>query len=394
MKLYQLITLFLICCLPAKLIAETKPAKPIPAANLTHQYVPSLIGLRIALVVNQTSTIDQIHLVDSLRSLGIHIEKIFAPEHGFRGNIDAGATVLSSIDSLTCISIVSLYGDHKKPTKEDLQNCDLVLFDIQDVGVRFYTYLSTLHLVMEACAENSLPLMVLDRPNPNGSYIDGPVLDTSKFKSFVGMHPVPIVYGMTIGEYANMINGEHWLNNELKCNLTVIPVAAYDHSKFYTLPIKPSPNLVDNAAIIFYPSLCLFEGTVISVGRGTYSPFKQIGHPLLSAKYTSYFMPQAILGMSMTPPYLNQNCYGIDLQNTDANKFLEKGKINLNWLRELYRNYPNKTEFFNSFFNKLAGNNQLKKQIINNKSNWAIRHSWKKDLAKFKKTRAKYILYP
>jgi uncharacterized protein YbbC (DUF1343 family) len=346
------------------------------------------------MVVNQTSTINQIHLVDSLRSLGIHIEKIFAPEHGFRGDIDAGATVLSGIDSLTGISIVSLYGDHKKPTKEDLQNCDLVLFDIQDVGVRFYTYLSTLHLVMEACAENALPLMVLDRPNPNGSYIDGPVLDTSKFKSFVGMHPVPIVYGMTIGEYANMINGEKWLSKQLKCNLTVIPVAAYDHSQFYTLPIKPSPNLVDNAAIIFYPSLCLFEGTVISVGRGTYSPFKQIGHPLLSAKYTSNFTPQAIVGMSVTPPYLNQICYGIDLQNTDANKLLKKGKINLYWILELYRNYPNKTEFFNSFFNKLAGNEQLKKQIIRKKSIRAIRHSWKKDLANFKKIRAKYILYP
>ena len=394
MKIYQVLILFFICCLPAKLIADSKPAKPIPAANLTQQYVPSLLGLRIAMVVNQTSTINQIHLVDSLRSLGIHIEKIFAPEHGFRGDIDAGATVLSGIDSLTGISIVSLYGDHKKPTKEDLQNCDLVLFDIQDVGVRFYTYLSTLHLVMEACAENALPLMVLDRPNPNGSYIDGPVLDTSKFKSFVGMHPVPIVYGMTIGEYANMINGEKWLSKQLKCTLTVIPVAAYDHSQFYTLPIKPSPNLVDNAAIIFYPSLCLFEGTVISVGRGTYSPFKQIGHPLLSAKYTSNFTPQAIVGMSVTPPYLNHICYGIDLQNLDANKLLKKGKINLYWILELYRNYPNKTEFFNSFFNKLAGNEQLKKQIIRKKSIRAIRHSWKKDLANFKKIRAKYILYP
>jgi uncharacterized protein YbbC (DUF1343 family) len=394
MKIYQVLILFFICCLPAKLIADSKPAKPIPAANLTQQYVPSLLGLRIAMVVNQTSTINQIHLVDSLRSLGIHIEKIFAPEHGFRGDIDAGATVLSGIDSLTGISIVSLYGDHKKPTKEDLQNCDLVLFDIQDVGVRFYTYLSTLHLVMEACAENALPLMVLDRPNPNGSYIDGPVLDTIKFKSFVGMHPVPIVYGMTIGEYANMINGEKWLSKQLKCNLTVIPVAAYDHSQFYTLPIKPSPNLVDNAAIIFYPSLCLFEGTVISVGRGTYSPFKQIGHPLLSAKYTSNFTPQAIVGMSVTPPYLNQICYGIDLQNLDANKLLKKGKINLYWIIELYRNYPNKKEFFNSFFNKLAGNEQLKKQIIRKKSIRAIRHSWKKELANFKKIRAKYILYP
>jgi uncharacterized protein YbbC (DUF1343 family) len=394
MKIYQVLILFFIYCLPAKLIADSKPAKPIPAANLTQQYVPSLLGLRIAMVVNQTSTINQIHLVDSLRSLGIHIEKIFAPEHGFRGDIDAGATVLSGIDSLTGISIVSLYGDHKKPTKEDLQNCDLVLFDIQDVGVRFYTYLSTLHLVMEACAENALPLMVLDRPNPNGSYIDGPVLDTIKFKSFVGMHPVPIVYGMTIGEYANMINGEKWLSKQLKCNLTVIPVAAYDHSQFYTLPIKPSPNLVDNAAIIFYPSLCLFEGTVISVGRGTYSPFKQIGHPLLSAKYTSNFTPQAIVGMSVTPPYLNQICYGIDLQNLDANKLLKKGKINLYWILELYRNYPNKKEFFNSFFNKLAGNEQLKKQIIRKKSIRAIRHSWKKELANFKKIRAKYILYP
>jgi uncharacterized protein YbbC (DUF1343 family) len=394
MKLKHIITFLLFLSIQVVSFAANKPAKPIPAAHLTHLYVPAIQNLKVALVVNQTSTIYNKHLVDSLLKLGIHIEKIFAPEHGFRGDVDAGNDVPSSIDSLTGISIISLYGNHKKPNKADLNNCDIVIFDIQDVGVRFYTYLSTLHYVMEACAENAVPLMVLDRPNPNGSYIDGPVLDTSTCKSFVGLHPVPIVYGMTIGEYALMINGENWLSNHIKCDLKVIPNAAYTHSSFYTLPNKPSPNLTDNAAIVFYPSLCLFEGTVISVGRGTYSPFKQFGHPLLANKYTDQFTPIAIAGMSMNPPYLNQTCYGINLADFEANKILKKGKLNIEWIIEMYAQYPNKESFFNSFFNKLAGNTILKEQIIAGKSICSIRHSWKFDLEKFKKVRAKYLLYP
>ena len=394
MKLKHIITFLLFLSIQVVSFAANKPAKPIPAAHLTHLYVPAIQNLKVALVVNQTSTIYNKHLVDSLLKLGIHIEKIFAPEHGFRGDVDAGNDVPSSIDSLTGISIISLYGNHKKPNKADLNNCDIVIFDIQDVGVRFYTYLSTLHYVMEACAENAVPLMVLDRPNPNGSYIDGPVLDTTTCKSFVGLHPVPIVYGMTIGEYALMINGENWLSNRVKCDLKVIPTAAYTHASFYTLPNKPSPNLTDNAAIVFYPSLCLFEGTVISVGRGTYSPFKQFGHPLLANKYTDQFTPIAIAGMSMNPPYLNQTCYGINLADFEANKILKKGKLNIEWIIEMYAQYPNKEIFFNSFFNKLAGNTILKEQIIAGKSICSIRHSWKSDLEKFEKVRAKYLLYP
>ncbi len=390
MKKYSILLLLLFVCWEAN--AQSKAAKPIPAAYMLYNYLPALQNKKVGLVVNQTSTLEQTHLVDTLLKLGIAVDKIFAPEHGFRGNADAGEAVSSSTDDATGISIVSLYGDHKKPTSEDLKNLDILVFDIQDVGVRFYTYISTLHYVMEACAENKVKLLVLDRPNPNGSYVDGPVLNM-KYKSFVGMHPVPIVYGMTIGEYAMMINGEKWLKDGMQCDLQVIKNESYTHESFYSLPIKPSPNLLDIDAIILYPSLCLFEGTVISVGRGTYSPFKVIGNPELSQSYGFLFNPQSIEGMSKNPPFLNETCYGIDLQNYDTGGLLASKKINLKWLMEMYQNYPKKDQFFNSFFVKLTGTDELQKQIEAGKSEACIRKSWKKDLKTFKETRSKYLLY-
>ena len=396
MKLIRnlLLTLFILFSALGELSAQNrKNAATIPAANLTHKYIRFLKQKNVAMVVNQTSTIQNKHIVDSLRSLGINIKTIFCPEHGFRGNIDAGEHVNTSIDSATKIPLISLYGKHKKPDSLDLKDIDIVVFDIQDVGVRFYTYISTLHYVMEACAENNIELLVLDRPNPNGYYIDGPILQTTN-QSFVGLHPVPIVYGMTIGEYAKMINGEEWLANKVKCRLHVIRNAEYNHQKKYTLPIKPSPNLVDQDAITLYPSLCLFEGTVISVGRGTYEPFKMIGHPSLSDKYTFSFTPESINGMSKEPPYLNKQCFGLDLRSYVNDSTQSLNQLNLTWLIEMYNNYADKEHFFNSFFEKLVGNNELRTQIISGKSESEIRSTWQADLNNFQKIRKKYLLYP
>jgi len=396
MKLMRILlfSLFIISFAISSTTAQNrKSAAPIPAAQLTHKYLRFLKNKNVAMVVNQTSNINNTHIVDSLRSLGINIKTIFCPEHGFRGNADAGEQISSSIDSATKIPLISLYGKHKKPDSIDLKDIDIVVFDIQDVGVRFYTYISTLHYVMEACAENNVEMLVLDRPNPNGYYIDGPVLQLQQ-KSFVGMHPVPIVYGMTIGEYAKMINGEEWLANKVKCRLHIIRNAEYNHQKKYTLPVKPSPNLVDQDAITMYPSLCLFEGTVISVGRGTYEPFKMIGHPSLSEKYTYSFTPQSINGMSKEPPFLSKNCYGLDLRNYVNDSTQSIGQLNLSWLIEMYQNYPDKEQFFNSFFEKLAGNIELRKQIISGKSESEIRSTWQEDLNSFKEIRKKYLLYP
>lgn len=369
-----------------------KEAAPIPAANLTNKYLRFIKHKRVALVVNQTSSIQQKHIVDSLLILGIDIKKIFCPEHGFRGNADAGENVSSSIDSITNIPLISLYGKHKKPDTADLKDIDIVLFDVQDVGVRFYTYLSTLHYVMEACAENDVQLLVLDRPNPNADYIDGPVLKP-EFSSFVGLHPVPIVYGMTIAEYAKMINGEHWLANGVHCKLQIVKNAAYNHQRNYTVPINPSPNLQDQEAIRLYPSICLFEGTVISVGRGTYAPFKTIGHPSFKDKYEYSFQPISINGMSKEPPYKNEVCYGIFLPNLGDSIFTDK-KIHLKPLIEFYNTFEDQSKFFNSFFDKLAGTDELRKQIIAGMSEDAIRASWTLELEQFKSIRKKYLLYP
>jgi uncharacterized protein YbbC (DUF1343 family) len=349
--------------------------------------ISKLQGKRIAMMVNQTSIIGKTHLVDSLKSLGIDIKKIFAVEHGFRGTADAGEVVKNSTDTKTSIPIVSLYGNNKKPTPESLADVDLVLFDIQDVGTRFYTYISSLHYLMEACAENNKPLIILDRPNPNGSYVDGPMLQ-KEFKSFVGMHPIPVVHGMTIGEYAQMINGEAWLEGGKKCSLEIIKLKNWNHSDFYSLPVRPSPNLPNDQAIALYPSTCFFEGTALSVGRGTYHPFEWVGHPDLKS-YVFQFTPTSIEGMSKQPPLENKLCYGLDLSKVQTKK-----RIDLSYLIEFYKAFPDKEKFFLKYFNTLAGNARLKEQIIAGLSEDEIRASWQSDLKEFVSLRAKYLLYP
>lgn len=361
-------------------------------AEQTEQYLPLLKNKYVALVVNQTSVIGETHLVDSLLSLGVKIPVIFSPEHGFRGTEDAGATIQNSKDSKTQIPIVSLYGNTKKPTAENLQDVDVVIFDIQDVGARFYTYISTLHYVMEACAEQNKQLIVFDRPNPNGFYVDGPVL-LKGFSSFVGMHPVPVVHGMTVGEYAQMINGERWLAGSVTCNLKVISCMNYTHADYYEITIPPSPNLKTMRAVYFYPSLCFFEGTNVSVGRGTDTPFEIFGSPMLPEKNFS-FIPKSGPG-SKNPPFMNQRCYGYNL-SMQQTELVRKNKIDLHFLLQGFAEYKQKDNFFlqNNFFNKLAGNDLLMKQIQAGLTEEEIRLSWQDELSAFKEIRKKYLLYP
>ncbi|MCC8423843.1 exo-beta-N-acetylmuramidase NamZ domain-containing protein [Mucilaginibacter sp. UR6-11] len=403
---YFSLLILIICLIPCTSVTCAKPGKPAkqtggkitkditPGADQTRLYVSYLKGKNAAMVVNQTSVIGprKVTCADSLLSLGLNIKKIFGPEHGFRGNASNGATIDDAVDTRTGLPVISLYGKHFKPTSADLQGIDVVIFDIQDVGVRFYTYISTLHYVMEACAENNIELLILDRPNPNGAIIDGPVLDTA-YRSFVGMHPIPVSHGMTIGEYAQMINGEGWLKNGVQCKLKIIKVANYKHSAAYVLPVNPSPNLNTVQSVLLYPSICLFEGTALSLGRGTMLPFVQIGHPLLKGKYRYSFTPVSLAGMSEDPPQKNKICYGIDLRNYDTNTLKKSGHINLAWLIELYRAFPDKAHFFNAYFLKLAGTEQLRKQIEAGKSETEIRQSWAAGLTKFKAMRKKYLLY-
>jgi uncharacterized protein YbbC (DUF1343 family) len=365
---------------------------PQPAATEIKAYKPQLENKNIALVVNQTSTVKGQHLVDILLENGIKIKKIFAPEHGFRGTGDAGEKLKNEIDDATQLPLISLYGDRKKPSAKDLEGIDIVVFDIQDVGARFYTYISTLQYVMEACAENKKKLIVLDRPNPNGNIVDGPVLEI-KNKSFVGMQAIPIVHGMTMGEYAQMLNGEKLLSNKVQCNLTVLKCSNYSHDNEYSLPVPPSPNLKTTSAVLLYPSLCLFEGTEVSVGRGTATPFQVWGHPSYADNGFS-FTPQSNVG-SKKPPFEKEKCYGADL-NLPPYKIRElvNRQLQLQWLIGAYKLSPNKATFFNPFFTKLAGNTLLQQQIITGKSEKEIRASWKAGLDKFKKIRKKYLLYP
>lgn len=360
-------------------------------AERTNLYFALLKNKNVAVVGNQSSMIGNTHLVDSLLAAGIQVKKVFCPEHGFRGVADAGENIKTYTDKKTGLPIVSLYGANKKPKPEQLKGIDIVVFDLQDVGARFYTYISTMHYVMEACAENNVEFIVLDRPNPNGFYVDGPVLD-KRFKSFVGMHPVPIVHGMTVGEYAQMINEEKWLANAAKCKLQVIKIEGYTHHDFYQLPIKPSPNLSEMSAVYLYPSLCLFEGTIVSVGRGTNKPFQQIGHPDFK-NMPHQFTPQSTSG-AKNPLYMGQNCFGYNLAE-DGNAFIQTKnyRMDLQWLIKCYDATPDKATFFNNFFNNLSGNDVLKKQIIDGLSEEEIRKSWQKDLAEFKKIRKKYLLY-
>ncbi len=381
---------------PYKAVASAEKQKIITGADQINLYIDYLKGKNIGMVINQTSVIGKnlTLSVDTLLKLGITIKKIFGPEHGFRGNASNGAEVNSTVDPATGLPVISLYGNkHYKPTPADLKDIDLVIFDIQDVGARFYTYLSTLHYVMEACAENNIELMVLDRPNPNGFYVDGPVLDTAQ-RSFIGLNPIPIVHGLTMAEYAQMLNGEGWLKNHVQCKLKIIKVANYTHNATYKLPVSPSPNLNTEKSIWLYPSVCLFEGTTLSLGRGTMYPFLQIGHPALEGKYKYSFKPVSIPGMSEDPPQKDKICYGIDLKNYDTNNLYTSGKINLTWLIGLYNAFPDKGHFFNAYFTKLAGTDQLRKQIEAGKTEEEIRASWEPALGKYKTMRAKYLLYP
>ena len=347
------------------------------------------------MVINQTSVIgkNKTLSVDSLVKLGISIKKIFGPEHGFRGNAADGSEINNSTDPKTGLPVVSLYGNkHYKPTTADLSGIDLMIFDIQDVGARFYTFLSTLQYVMEACAENNTELMILDRPNPNGFYVDGPVLDTA-YRSFIGLNKIPIVHGLTIAEYAQMLNGEGWLKNHVQCRLKIVKVANYNHSLAYTLPVNPSPNLNTEKSILMYPSVCLFEGTNLSLGRGTLFPFLQIGHPTFAGQYSYSFKPVSIRGMSDEPPQKDKVCYGIDLRDYNTNHFKTRRKINLDWLIEFYRVFPDKAHFFTAYFTKLAGTGDLRKQIEAGESEAQIRASWEPALGAYKKMREKYLLY-
>ncbi|HEY3373186.1 MAG TPA: DUF1343 domain-containing protein [Prolixibacteraceae bacterium] len=368
-------------------------------AEQTDQYLPLLKGKRIGIVANQTSVIGKTLLVDSLKSLGVNIVKIFGPEHGFRGTASAGAIVADSIDPKTGLREISLYGKKSKPSKQDLADVDLLIFDIQDVGARFYTYIDLLGSVMEACAENGREVLILDRPNPNGFSVDGPVLDM-KLKSGMDRFPLPITHGMTIGELALMYNGEGWLQNKVQCKITVIPIAHYSHDMEYVLPIAPSPNLNTPQSVLLYPSLCLFEGTIISQGRGTHFPFTVLGNPDLKGKYSFSFTPVSIKGMSETPLFKGRVCYGLDLRKYDVGELRKSGKINLTWLFELYKAYPHKEKFFDykqsyeiGNFDKLAGTSLLREQIIAGKSESEIRASWEPGLSKFKMLRSKYLLY-
>ncbi len=381
---------------PQTIAISSKDSKIIPGADQTSLYIDYLKGKNIGMAINQTSVIgDKLTpTLDSLLRLGIAVKKIFGPEHGFRGNASNGAAVNSDTDAVTGLPVISLYGNkHYKPTPEDLRGLDLMIFDIQDVGARFYTYLSTLQYVMEACAENNVELMVLDRPNPNGFYVDGPVLDTA-YRSFVGLNPIPIVYGLTIAEYAQMINGEGWLKNHVKCKLDIVKIANYTHNAICKLPVTPSPNLNTDESILLYPSVCLFEGTTLSLGRGTLSPFLQIGDPRLAGKYTYSFIPESIPGMSEYPPQKGKICYGINLKDYNTDSLRTTGTLNLSWLIELYRAFPDKQHFFNGYFTKLAGTDELRKQIEVGESEDEIRKSWEPALSKYKEMREKYLLYP
>ncbi len=361
----------------------------IVGAERTHLYIPHLLGKNVAIVMNHTSLFGDQLLVDTLLKQRIKVKKIFTPEHGLRGNADAGQQITNTVDEVTGLPIISLYGTSKKPAPEHLADIDIVLFDLQDVGVRFFTYISTLHYVMEACAENKKKLIVLDRPNPNGDYVDGPVLKLSH-KSFVGMHPIPVVHGLTIGELANMINEEGWLGNDiynkLRCELEVIKCENYTHSKKYDLPVNPSPNLPNYTAVRLYPSLCLFEGTAISVGRGTGFPFQVYGHPsLTSAPFN--FTPKSVPGKALTPIYMGETCRGYDLREKDDTRFT------LKYLVDAYSEFPDKSHFFNSFFRKLIGNDDVQKWIEDGKSAELISKSWLLELKEYKTLRKKYLLY-
>ena len=363
--------------------------EPVPGAYQIELYKSFIEGKSVAIVANQTSMIGKTHLVDTLLTLGIKIKVIFAPEHGFRNMADAGELISDSKDPETGIPLISLYGSHRKATADDLAGIDVVIFDIQDVGTRFYTYISSLHYLVESCAENNVKCIVLDRPNPNGFYVDGNILDTA-FSSFVGLDPIPIVHGMTVGEYAQMVNGEGWLPDGKKCELLVIKCKNYTHSSYYNLPVKPSPNLPDQNSVYLYPSICFFEGTNLSLGRGTSFPFQVYGSPELPDKGFS-FTPESVPG-AKNPPLLGVKCFGTDLRDAMEKKLVPRPEINLDWVISAYNEFPDKTRFFTSYFDVLAGGPTLREQIQRGMTSDEIRKSWKEGLDKFSKIRGEVFV--
>lgn len=368
-------------------------------AEQTDLYLPLLKGKKVAVLANQTSIIGKTHLVDSLQKLGISIVKVFGPEHGFRGDASAGAGVVDAIDERTGIPIISLYGKKNKPSKEDLQDVDILIYDLQDVGVRFYTNINALARLMEACEENNKSLLILDRPNPNGYLIDGPVLDMN-YKSGIGMFPIPMAHGLTVGEFALMANGEGWLTNKVKADIKVIPVANYAHDMRYVLPVSPSPNLNTEQAILLYPSLCMFEGVYVNHGRGTYYPFTVLGSPAYKGIYDFSFTPTGIKGMAETPLFMDEVCYGIDLRTYDTELLRKSGQINFEWIRALYKAHPDQEKFFDSKLSNQMNNIEIqigrgdfRRQIIDDVPIETIRAGWEPELSAYKKMRLNYLLY-
>jgi uncharacterized protein YbbC (DUF1343 family) len=381
------IIFFISCCFSFNLALSQKIRT---GAEQIEKYLPYLKNKKVALVANQTSVIGKTSLADSLLSLKVNIVRILCPEHGFRGDMGAGDTITDGVDSKTGLPLVSIYTQSKKPTPKDLSGLDLVIFDLQDVGVRYYTILPHLHYVMEACGENNVELMILDRPNPHGFYIDGTILDTA-FRTFVGMHPVPIVYAMTAGEYAQMLNGEKWLKNGVQCKLNIIKCADYTHDSLYSLPVKPSPNLPNMQAVYLFPSICLFEGTHFSLGRGTDFPFQVYGHP--SLKNLNFTFTPVSRKEASNPPQKNNKCYGIDLRNYDTKNIIKEKKINLEWIIDAFNRYEDKKNFFTDWINTLMGGREFREQIAKGMTENEIRKTWQPGLEKFKKIRSKYLLY-
>jgi uncharacterized protein YbbC (DUF1343 family) len=396
--LFFTLSLLLSFCAPKTQADQTPEIKT--GAEQTDLYLPLLKRKRVAILANQTSIIGKTHLVDSLQKLGINIVKVFGPEHGFRGDASAGAEVSDAIDKRTGIPIISLYGKKNKPSKEDLQDVDILIYDLQDVGVRFYTNINALARLMEACEENNKPLLILDRPNPNGYLIDGPVLDMN-YKSGIGMFPIPMAQGLTVGEFAMMANGEGWLTNKVTADIQVIPVADYAHDMRYVLPVAPSPNLNTEQAVMLYPSLCMFEGVYVNHGRGTYFPFTVLGSPAYKGIYEFSFTPTGIKGMAETPIFMNQVCYGIDLREYDTEILRKSGQINFDWIRELYKAHPEKEKFFDSKLSNQMNNIEIqigrgdfRQQLIDDVPMETIRAGWEPELSAYKEMRKKYLLYP
>jgi uncharacterized protein YbbC (DUF1343 family) len=398
-----IVCLCMIVCLQSfAAVNDDKTAKPIlTGAEQTEKYLPLLKGKRVAIMANPTTIIGKTHLVDSLQKLGVNIVKVFGPEHGFRGNAGAGEAINDEIDQATGIPLISLYGKKNKPSKEDMADVDILIYDLQDVGVRYYTNINALVRLMDVCVENDKEILILDRPNPNAYLIDGPILDM-KHKSGIGMFPIPMSHGLTVGEFAQMANGEGWLlNKDKKCKIRIIPVANYDHDMPYTLPVKPSPNLNTQQAIMLYPSTCMFEATYLNHGRGTYFPFTVLGSPELKGIYSFSYTPTSIKGMSVTPLFMNEECYGLDLRNYDVEKLRKSKKINISWIIELYNAHPFKEKFFDSKLSRemnsieiQIGVSDFRQQVIAGVSEADIRKSWEPGLSQYKEMRKKYLLYP